>query len=174
MTIWQTRANQNSQWMNGLFSPVDGFQMAGLGNTLPGPTLSGAVPRASMTMHEPRSWAPAKVAQTCRRERVWSRIIPRPTPWSASSTPSHSHRQVPLVLSATEFNDLALHASLTCKDPRRHPKGCTDPYQRYPTTSDTTSARRDRRQRRAGATSGPWSTLKLRQQSSQVTKHLTH
>lgn len=43
MTIWHTKASQNSQCMKGLFSPVDGFQIAGLGKTLPGPTFDGEV-----------------------------------------------------------------------------------------------------------------------------------
>lgn len=52
-----------------------------------------------MTTAEPSNCAPARVAQTCSRESVWSRIIPRPTPWIASSTPSQSHKATPLDVS---------------------------------------------------------------------------
>lgn len=101
MTIitWQNRQTQNSQYPNGLLFPLcPTSQIPGLGNAFPGPTFVGEVARATMTVAEPMNCARARVAQTCNRDRVWRRIIPRPAPWIASSTPSHNHSPTPLMI----------------------------------------------------------------------------
>ena len=95
--IWQNRQTQNSQYPKGLLFPLcPTSQIPGLGNAFPGPTFVGEVARATMTVTEPMNCARARVAQTCNRDRVWRRIIPKPAPWIASSTPSHNHSPTPL------------------------------------------------------------------------------
>lgn len=51
---------------------------------------------ASMTTQEPMNCASANVTQTCSRERVCNKTMPKPTPWIASRTPSQSHVQTPM------------------------------------------------------------------------------
>jgi hypothetical protein len=81
MMIWQINATQKAHSASGLLSPVPLMsQRDGLGNTPPGPFLSGAVARAIMATIEPTICARASVAQTCNLDKVCSRIIPRPTP----------------------------------------------------------------------------------------------
>jgi len=82
MIIWEIRAIQKSGDAIGLpFKPsVEKSHFAASGNTLPGPMLLGAVALATMTQIEPIICENAKVAQTCSRDNVCSKIIPRPTP----------------------------------------------------------------------------------------------
>jgi len=90
MTIWHTNATQNGTDVNGLcLNPLPTFHRAKSGNTKD----TGTVGLATMTTMEPNIWEMASVAQTWRRERVCRRIMPKPTPWTASRTPSHSHKE---------------------------------------------------------------------------------
>jgi len=73
---------------------------AKLGKTLPGPVLSGAVRRATIVAIEPSTCAAINVKQIWKRVIVCNKIIPKPTPCSASSTPNHSHRQRPSIAEA--------------------------------------------------------------------------
>jgi hypothetical protein len=146
--IWQNRQTQNSQYPKGLLFPLcPTSQIPGLGNAFPGPTFVGEVARAIMTVTEPMNCARARVAQTCNRERVWSRIIPKPAPWIASSTPSHNHSPTPLFhqhgLMTNKNKDLHVRSGSTCPwDVNTHsrstppdltPPGCseTDSKDRY-------------------------------------------
>ena len=65
------------------------------GNTSPGPIRSGAVALATIVATEPRTCAAMSVKRTWNRVSVCRRIIPNPTPCTASNTPSHNHRLLP-------------------------------------------------------------------------------
>lgn len=64
--------------------------IAKFGKTEPGPRRFGAVARPMMVATEPMNWAAMREKVLWKRVIVWSSIIPKPTPWRASSTPSHS------------------------------------------------------------------------------------
>jgi len=152
--------------VNGLLSPDPLISHSeGLGNTPPGPFLSGAVARATMATMEPTIWASAKVAHTCNRDKVWRRIIPRPTPWMASSTPSQSHKHVPLridqedSMSKREDGTRANSSPLTSRVQQHLPKGRKDRLPKHPTTFGTIVDNRDRQRRPEATTSGSWSSL---------------
>ena len=68
---------------------------AKFGKMGPGPVASGAQARATMVATDPRTCAHTKANTTWKRVRVWRRIMPKPTPWMASSVPSQSHRVLP-------------------------------------------------------------------------------
>ena len=70
------------------------------GKTSPGPILSGAVALARMVAMEPRTCAAMSVKKTWKRVRVCRSIMPKPTPWMESRTPSHSHRLLPAIADA--------------------------------------------------------------------------
>lgn len=67
---------------NGLVDPASAplrpswkSHLAASGKTLSGPTLLGAVARATITQTEPMIWAKARVAHTCNRDRVYSKVV---------------------------------------------------------------------------------------------------
>ena len=70
---WSNNATQNHAEAN----PSRGL-MQRFGNTLPGPSLSGAVARATIVVKEPRICAAISVKRTWMRVRVWRSIIPKP------------------------------------------------------------------------------------------------
>ena len=70
------------------------------GKTSPGPILSGAVALAKMVAMEPSTCAAIRVKKTWKRVSVCSKIMPNPTPCTASRTPSHSHRLLPAIADA--------------------------------------------------------------------------
>jgi len=68
---------------------------AKFGKTFPGPVLSGAVSLARIVAIDPNTWAAMSVNVIWNLVIVCRRIIPNPTPCSASKTPSQSQRQRP-------------------------------------------------------------------------------
>jgi len=87
--IWNHNPNQNAA------VPRPLVPSAKLGKTFPGPVLLGAVRRARIVAMEPRTWAAMRVNVIWNLVIVCRRIIPKPTPCNASSTPSHSQRHLP-------------------------------------------------------------------------------
>lgn len=92
--------NQKAGW------PSPEVPSAKLGNTVPGPVLSGAVSRARIVATDPSTCAAVRVNVIWNLVMVWRRIIPNPTPCRASRTPNHSHKHLP---SSADVNALPAH-----------------------------------------------------------------
>jgi len=57
------------------------------------PIASGAVALAKMVATDPRTCAAIRVNATWILVRVWRKIMPKPTPWIVSNSPSQSHNE---------------------------------------------------------------------------------
>ena len=77
----------------GLFNPS--LLSARFGKTAPGPFPSGAVALATIVATLPSTCAHTSANTTWNLVKVCSRIIPKPTPCIASSTPNQSHSMRP-------------------------------------------------------------------------------
>lgn len=71
------------------------------GNTSPGPSRSGAVAFATIVTAAPRIWLDTSVTPIWIRVSVCRSIMPKPTPCTASRTPSQSHSVRPARAPAT-------------------------------------------------------------------------
>ena len=89
-TSWAIIAIQNHAFPRPLAPNV------AFGNTAPGPSPSGehALPTIVVTL--PSTWLPIRTKVTWNLVSVCSKIIPNPTPWTASRTPSQSHSARPM------------------------------------------------------------------------------
>lgn len=67
------------------------------GKTSPGPILSGAVARARIVAIDPSTCAAMRVKRTWNLVSVCNKIMPNPTPCTASNTPNHNQRHLPAI-----------------------------------------------------------------------------
>lgn len=86
MRSWKINAIQNHAFPS---APAPAVISGEIG---PGPILLGAKDLAQIVAMEPSTCDTRSVKQMCMRVKVCSRIMPKPRPCSASSTPSQSHR----------------------------------------------------------------------------------
>lgn len=142
MTSWETSATQNSQLPKGesLIGSWGSYNPKS-GNTLPGPIRLGAVALATITAVDPMICARHRVAATCTLLRVCNKIIPRPTPWIASRTPSQSHNDATVKKIWVALSECEHHFMLTYfrdRDLRLQPMEYREQHCWYPITSGTT------------------------------------
>lgn len=165
MQSWQASAIQNSHLATGdSASAWDGFHNPRSGKTFPGPIRFGAVALATSTDVDPMICAMQSVAETCIRLRVCRRIIPKPTPCTASSTPNQSHNEADTNRAEMVWGHLSriiqklLEKGTHCSnmDQRGPPTEHRVPHCWFPTAFDTIAARPSLRQISAAAKCVVW------------------
>lgn len=121
------------------------------GNTLPGPTLLGAVALATITAIEPMTWEKARVAHTCNRDSVCRRGsetesqfpglsgLPVAESYPIQHPGQHQEHQA---RAKVMFRDMAQQLL---------PMEYRERETKFPTTSGTISGHRDRRRKQPRA-----------------------